>query len=149
MMKVTLNRHLIEIMLKHPDLEDVPHRTKYKQTLSVWLLAITIVCTVLDFSMIVWDRFLRVDLRSASSSDKLELLPFQNPYLNLEILYRDPDFKSSTHDPIINNVEVIAQVSNRERQKTFPPFQRYKSVGQDRAPVYERQLIVTHEVCCP
>lgn len=128
------------------DLEDLPQRTKHKQTLSVWLLVITIVCTVLDFSVVVWDRFLRVDLRSASSSDELELLPFQNPYLNLEILYKDPDFKSSTHDPIINNVPIIAQVSKRERQKKFPPFQRYKSVGQSRAPIYERQLIVTHEL---
>lgn len=129
------------------DFEDSPQRTKHKQTLFVWLLAITIVCTVLDFSMIFWDRFLRVDLRSAtSSSDKLELLPFQNPYLNLEVLYRDPDFKSSTHDPIINNGPVIAQVSNRERQKNFPPFQRYHSVGGDRAPTYERRLLVTHEL---
>lgn len=136
-------------MLKNTDPEDSPQRTKHKQTLFVWLLAITIVCTVLDFSMIVWDQFIRVDLHSAaSSSDKLERLPFQNPYLNLEILYRDPDFKSSTHDPIINNGPVIAQVSNREHQKIIPPFQRYNSVDRDRAPIYERRLLVTHEVCC-
>lgn len=97
--------------------------------------------------MIFWDRFLRVDLRSASTSNELELLPFQNPYLNLEILYKDPDFKSSTHDPIINNVPVIAQVSNQEHQRILPPFQRYKSMGETRAPIYERRLIVTHEVC--
>ncbi|KAG1836220.1 hypothetical protein DFJ58DRAFT_735145 [Suillus subalutaceus] len=112
-------------MLKNPDLEDLPRRTKYNQTLSIWLLTIMIVCTILDFSMIVWDRFLRVDLRSASTSD--ELLPFQNPYLNLEILYKNPDFKSSTHEPIINNAP------------------RYKSVEQSRAPIYERRLIVTQE----
>ncbi|KAG2033994.1 hypothetical protein BDR03DRAFT_966257 [Suillus americanus] len=96
--------------------------------------------------MIVWDRFLRVDLRSTSTSDELELLPFQNPYLNLEILYKDPDFKSSTHHPIINNVPIIAQVSNREHQKIRPPLQRYKSVAQSRAPIYERRLIVTQEL---
>lgn len=128
------------------DLKDLLQRTKHNQTLSVCLLAITILCTVLDFSMIVWDRFLRVDLRSTSTSDELELLPFQNPYLNLEILYKDPDFKSSTHHPIINNVPIIAQVSNREHQKIRPPLQRYKSVAQSRAPIYERRLIVTQEL---
>ncbi|KAG2151244.1 uncharacterized protein EDB93DRAFT_1140204 [Suillus bovinus] len=135
-------------MLKNSDVKDLPQRTNRNQMLSVWLLAITILCTVLDFSMIVWDRFLRVDLRSASTSDELEPLPFQNPYLNLEILYKDPNFKSSTHDPIINNAPVIAQVSNKERQKILPPLQRYRSVEQPetRAPMYERQLIVTHEL---
>lgn len=128
------------------DFRDLPQRTKHNQTLSIWLLAITILCTVLDFSMIFWDRFLRVNLRSASTSDELEPLPFQNPYLNLEILYKDPDFKGSTHDPIINNVPVIAQVSNQEHQKILPPFQRYKSTGETRAPIYERRLIVTHEL---
>ncbi|KAG1736053.1 hypothetical protein EDD22DRAFT_959852 [Suillus occidentalis] len=125
------------------DIEDLPQRTKYKYTLSDWLLAITIVCTILDFSLVVWDRVLQVDLRSTSSSDEL---PFQNPYLNLEILYKDPDFKSSTHDPIINTVPVIAQVSNRERQKIFPLFQHYSSRGQGRAPTNERRLLVTHEL---
>ncbi|KAG2091826.1 uncharacterized protein F5147DRAFT_722908 [Suillus discolor] len=133
-------------MLKNSDLGDLPQRTKHNRTLSTWLLAITILCTVLDFSMIFWDRFLRVDLRSASTSDELELLPFQNSYLNLEILYKDPDFKSSTHDPIINNVPAIAQVSNKERQKIIPSFQRYKSVEQASAPIYEQRLIVTHDL---
>ncbi|KAG0700584.1 hypothetical protein DFH29DRAFT_931317 [Suillus ampliporus] len=129
-------------------IQDLPRMSKYNQTLSVWLLAIIIVCTVLDFSMVVWDRFLRVGPHSASTSAKLELLPFQNPYLNLEVLYRNPDFKSSTHDPIINNAPVLAQVSNTEPQKVLPPFHRYKLVGQleDTAPIYERRLIVTHEL---
>ncbi|KAG1732943.1 hypothetical protein EDB19DRAFT_1239718 [Suillus lakei] len=128
------------------DFKDLPRRGKRNQTLYVWLLAITIVCTVLDFSMILWDRFLRVDPRCALASDELELLPFQNPYLNLEVLYKDSDFRSSTHDPIINNVPVLAQVSNREPQKILPVFQRYKPVGQDIAPIYERRLIVTREI---
>lgn len=127
------------------DVKDLP-QTKHSQTLFAWLLAITIVCTVLDFSMIFWDRFLRVDPRSASTSNELERLPFQNPYLNLEILYKNPDFKSSAHDPIINTVPVIAQVSNREHQTIFSPFQRYKSVVQSKAPTYERRLIVTNEL---
>ncbi|KAG2114537.1 hypothetical protein DEU56DRAFT_188818 [Suillus clintonianus] len=129
------------------DLKDLPRRTNHNQTLSVWFLAITIVCTVLDFSMIVWDRFLRIGPCSApASNEQLELLPFQNPYLNLEVLYNDPNFQSSTHDPIINNVLVIAQVSNMEPQKILPPFQRYKSVEKSTAPIYERRLIVTHEL---
>jgi len=129
------------------DIKDLTQRTTLtrSQTLSAWLLAITIVCTVLDFSMIAWDRFLSP--RFASSSDELELLSFQNPYLNLEVLYMNPDFKSSTYDPIINNAPVLAQVSKTEPQKIFPPFQRYTSVDHESIPIYERRLIVTHEVC--
>ncbi|KAG2124198.1 hypothetical protein DEU56DRAFT_917154 [Suillus clintonianus] len=132
--------------LSDEDLEDLPGRTNHNQTLSVWLLAITIVCTVLDFSMVAWDRFPRIDLRPTSTSDEFELLPFQNPYLNLDILYKDSNLNNSTHDPIINNVPVIAQVSNTEHQKVFPPFQPFKSVGEYTAPIFEQWLIVTHEV---